>query len=209
MKRNGIAQIEANGQRPVGVQAAQPELNGTNGSSDIARKIEQSISYMLQHLNQPLHVATLAGVVNVSPSHYSALFKRLTGCPPIDFFIHLRMQYACRLFDSTSLNVKEVAAALGYDDPFYFSRTFKAINRVAPSQYRMMPEKLKDTIKSAALTFTLPKSEDSAAHRNGGGLGLEAELAPQIRIEDCGTAKSCLGTTTGGSKLNNNCVEKL
>ncbi len=116
---------------------------------------------MLQHLNQPLHVATLAAAVNVSPSHFSALFKRWMGCPPIDYFIHLRMQQACRLFDSTSLNVKEVAAALGYDDPFYFSRTFKSVNRVAPSEYRVMPEKQKDSIKTAALSVAFPYPEDN------------------------------------------------
>jgi AraC-like DNA-binding protein len=55
------------------------------------------------------------------PATLPALFKRLTGHAPIDFFIHLRMHRACVLLDSTWLRVKEVAAALGYDDPFYFS----------------------------------------------------------------------------------------
>jgi AraC-like DNA-binding protein len=152
MKRNGIEQLETNGQEPFGVPAKPGEPYAGNGESEIAQKIEQSISYMLRHLDQPLHVANLASVVNFSPSHYSALFKRLTGCPPIDYFIHLRMQHACWLFDNTSLNVKEVAVALGYDDPFYFSRTFKSVNRVAPSEYRMMPEKLKDALKKAVLS---------------------------------------------------------
>ncbi len=154
MKRNGIEQLPTNGQEPLGICV------GRNG-----RKIEQSIYYMLQHLNQPLHVATLAAAVSVSPSHYSALFKRWTGCSPIDYFIHLRMQQACRLFDCTSLNVKEVAAALGYDDPFYFSRTFKSVNRVAPSEYRMLPEKTKDTVKRTALQKALALSESNGANQ--------------------------------------------
>ncbi len=36
------------------------------------------------------------------------------------------------------MSVKEVAAALGYDDPFYFSRIFKSVHDVAPSDYRAM-----------------------------------------------------------------------
>jgi AraC-like DNA-binding protein len=162
MKRNGIGQLQVDAPRSFGLPAKRGERDAShNGESHVARKVEQSISYMLQHLNQPLHVATLAAAVNVSPSHYSALFKRWTGCPPIDYFIHLRMQQACRLFDSTSLNVKEVAAALGYDDPFYFSRTFKAINQVAPSEYRAMPEKLKNSIRSTALSGASPCPEDN------------------------------------------------
>jgi AraC-like DNA-binding protein len=119
---------------------------------EASRKIEKSIDYMTQHLDKPLHVADLAASANVSASHFFALFKRRTGCTPIGFFIHLRMHQACRLLDATSLSVKEIAAALGYDDPFYFSRIFKSVNHVAPSEYRLIPREMKavpgDTVTS-------------------------------------------------------------
>jgi len=106
--------------------------------SEAVRKIEQSITYMLRHLDESLQVATLAARASICPSHFFALFKRRTGRAPMDYFTHLRMQYACRLLDATTLNVKEVAAALGYDDPFYFSRVFKAVNHIPPSRYRAL-----------------------------------------------------------------------
>jgi AraC-like DNA-binding protein len=93
---------------------------------------------MMQHLNKPLPVARLAALANISPSHFFALFKRHTGCAPIDYFIRLRMRRACDLLGTTSLSVKEVAAVLGYDDQFYFSRVFKSVNGVAPSEYRAL-----------------------------------------------------------------------
>ncbi|HHY86373.1 MAG TPA: AraC family transcriptional regulator [Verrucomicrobia bacterium] len=108
---------------------------------DSIRRINQSIAYMNQHLNKPLQVAALAALANMSPSHYTALFKRQTGCAPIDYFIRLKMRRACHLLDETALSVKEIAAALGYDDPFYFSRMFKAVNDVAPSDYRALRRK--------------------------------------------------------------------
>jgi len=80
-------------------------------------------------LNKPVQVATLAVLANMSSSHYTAMFKRQTGCAPIDYFIRLRMRHACHLLDATMLSVKEIAAALGYDDPFYFSRMFKSVNQ--------------------------------------------------------------------------------
>jgi AraC-like DNA-binding protein len=165
MKRNGFEQLQTNGHGSADFLFKPGEEQGNNGESHVVRKIGQSISYMLQHLDQPLHVATLAAVVSFSPSHYSALFKRWMGCPPIDYFIHLRMRHACWLFDNTSLNVKEVAAALGYDDPFYFSRTFKAVNRVAPSEYRIMADKLKNTAKGAALAQVASASEEGRTVR--------------------------------------------
>jgi AraC-like DNA-binding protein len=108
-----------------------------NGDRESFRKIEQSIAYMQEHVDRPLQVATLAALVNVSPSHYFALFKRWTGSAPIDYFVGLRMQQARHLLDTTELSIKETATALGYEDPFYFSRVFKSVNRLAPSEYRL------------------------------------------------------------------------
>jgi AraC-like DNA-binding protein len=115
--------------------------NGPNGgmhsvASEIAERIARSIAYMLDHLNQPLQVSTLAAQASVSPSHYFALFKRQTGAAPIDFFIRLRMNHARELLNSTGSSVKEIAATMGYDDPFYFSRVFKSVHQVAPAEYR-------------------------------------------------------------------------
>jgi transcriptional regulator GlxA family with amidase domain len=180
MNQNGIEQqLQTDGRRQSGVPAGRKGGRAASRESHVARKIEQSISYMLQHINQPLQVATLAAAVNVSPSHYSALFKSWTGSSPIDYFIHLRMQQACRLFDSTSLNVKEVATALGYDDPFYFSRTFKTVHGVAPSEYRIMPKSQKDTVRNAASISAAPcpkvkveiqaESNTAGSRRKAGG----------------------------------------
>jgi transcriptional regulator GlxA family with amidase domain len=114
--------------------------NSPNGrqsvTSEIAERIGRSIAYMVEHLDEPLQVSTLAAQASVSPSHYFALFKRQTGTAPIDYFIRLRMNHARALLDSTCSSVKEVAAAMGYDDPFYFSRVFKSVHRIAPAEYR-------------------------------------------------------------------------
>src|ERR1700691_1422098 len=122
----------------------QPKPTNGNGSShrsesiasEIAERIGRSIAYMVEHLDQPLQVSTLAAQASVSPSHYFALFKRQTGTAPIDFFIRLRMNHARELLESTCSSVKEVAATMGYDDPFYFSRVFKSVHQVAPAEYR-------------------------------------------------------------------------
>jgi AraC family transcriptional regulator, arabinose operon regulatory protein len=108
------------------------------GAPDPGQKVAQSIDYMKQHLGQPLRLAALAAMANLSPSHFSAVFKEQTGYSPIDYLIRLRMHHACQLLDTTALPVKEIAARLGYEDQLYFSRLFKAVNEVAPSDYRLM-----------------------------------------------------------------------
>jgi len=75
-------------------------------------------------------------VVNLSASHYATLFKRLTGYPPVDYLIRLRMQRAVQLLNTTQLCVKEIAVRVGYPDQFYFSRAFKQIHDHSPSVHR-------------------------------------------------------------------------
>jgi transcriptional regulator GlxA family with amidase domain len=116
--------------------------------ADLAHRIDRSIAFMTAHPNKPLQVAKLAGLAGISPSHFFAVFKKRTGFAPMDFFTRLRIKHACWLLDSTASSVKEVAAALGYDDPFYFSRVFKSLNRVAPSDYRQLPAEQKEAIRT-------------------------------------------------------------
>jgi AraC-like DNA-binding protein len=156
------------------------------------RKIAQIVDYMTQHLNEPIQVARLASLVNVSTSHFFALFKRQTGCAPIDFFIRLRMHQACQLLDTTSLNVKEVAARLGYDDPFYFSRTFKAINHVPPSEYKSLPEDRKGTLRDAAMPPCFFQSRAPAQERT-------PPLSDIAREAEAGGAALCDGASDSGA----------
>jgi AraC family transcriptional regulator, arabinose operon regulatory protein len=107
-----------------------------HGNLAAEEKIPLTIQHMKQHLAVPLHLSTLAGLANLSASHYTALFKRQTGYAPIDYFIRLRIHRAAQLLDTSSLSVKAVAEEVGYGDHFYFSRAFKRINGAAPSLYR-------------------------------------------------------------------------
>jgi AraC-like DNA-binding protein len=150
MKQNRLTQ-------PGGLESLSGRGGLTGGllpdaGHDTVRKVERSIAYMADHINQPLQVATLAALANVSPSHFFALFKKRIGCPPMDYFTRLRMHHACRLLGSTSASVKEVAAALGYDDPFYFSRVFKSVHQVPPSRYRNVRVETESRLPALALS---------------------------------------------------------
>jgi AraC-like DNA-binding protein len=101
-------------------------------------KIAQTIAYMRQHLNQALQLDALAAVANLSRSRYVDLFRKQTGYAPIDYFIRMRMHRACQLLDTTELSIKAVATELGYEDPLYFTRVFRAVVELAPTAYRRM-----------------------------------------------------------------------
>jgi len=105
-------------------------------TSDTVQKVAEGIIYMSEHLDQPMRVSALAALANLSPAHFSVLFKEQTGCSPRDYLHLLRIHRACQLLRSSTLNVKEIASRLGYQDQFHFSRQFKAFQGVSPSEYR-------------------------------------------------------------------------
>jgi AraC-like DNA-binding protein len=108
----------------------------TRDASDSVQKVAEGIIYMSEHLDQPMRVSALAALANLSPAHFSMLFKQQTGCSTRDYLHLLRIHRACQLLRSSTLNVKEIATRLGYQDQFHFSRQFKAFQGVSPSEYR-------------------------------------------------------------------------
>jgi AraC family transcriptional regulator of arabinose operon len=111
--------------------------NSLVGNPNAAQKVKQSIAFMKRHLDRAATVATFAAMANLSESHYRSLFKHQTGYSPMDYFIRLRIHKACQLLDTTNLSVKEVARLTGFDDAFYFSRSFKTVIGLSPAKYRL------------------------------------------------------------------------
>ncbi len=93
-------------------------------------------AYMRDNLHRRLTLDDLAQVSKLSKFHFNRRYKALTGYPPLQHFIHLRIEQACYLLESSNLGVAEIAFQLGYEDPLYFSRVFRKVTGRAPSSYR-------------------------------------------------------------------------
>ncbi len=98
--------------------------------------IGESIAYMKSNIERLLTVEDLSTQLNYSSSHFTTIFKKTTGVSPIEYFIKLKIHYACQLLSQTDLRINEVANKLGYDDSFYFSRLFKKMIGKSPKDYR-------------------------------------------------------------------------
>lgn len=95
-------------------------------------------AYMQAHLDEPLTLDQLADAFGFERFHFAKTYRRLTGRAPLTHFLHLKMERAARLLDSGELRVSEVAGVLGYEDAHYFSRQFRRLMGVAPSEYRAL-----------------------------------------------------------------------
>ncbi|MDH7464382.1 AraC family transcriptional regulator [Chitinophagaceae bacterium 26-R-25] len=99
--------------------------------------INRSIDYMQKNIDATVELQDLAAIVNLSPSHYSFVFRKKTGFSPIEYFNHLKVQKACQYLLFTDLRVKEIAGKIGIYDPYYFSRMFSKIMGISPNEYRI------------------------------------------------------------------------
>ena len=111
---------------------------------DPARPAADRIALVRDHLRETSakahRLGELAAAAGLSVPHFSALFRRLTGYAPIDYLIRQRIQRACRLLDTTTTPVAVIAAEVGYEDPYYFTRCFRRVVGCSPRAYRRIPK---------------------------------------------------------------------
>lgn len=98
--------------------------------------VAQSINLMLENLTKKLKLEEIAAETGLSASHFSRLFVNRTGHSPIDYFIQLKIQRACRLIDNSGWSIADVSREMGFDDQFYFSRVFRKVMGMSPNEYR-------------------------------------------------------------------------
>ncbi|WP_245946782.1 AraC family transcriptional regulator [Paenibacillus cellulosilyticus] len=102
--------------------------------------LDHAIRYMNEHIATSIRLPDLASYTGLSKQHLSHLFNKETGFSPIDYFLRMKMQHAAIMLDLTDLTVKEIAAAIGINDPYYFSRMFKKLIGHSPTEYRKIPK---------------------------------------------------------------------
>ncbi len=107
-----------------------------NGPLNPTSPVDQAINFLSKKVESVLTLEEIARMVNLSPAHFSVTFKKKTGFSPIEYFNHLKVQKACQYLLFTNQRIKEIAQAVGIDDPYYFSRLFTKVMGMSPNEYR-------------------------------------------------------------------------
>lgn len=96
----------------------------------------KAIDYLHSHFREDVPMEYLAQLEQVSLTTLRSMFHSHTGVSPNAYLITLRLDEACRLLQQTDLSVSDIAAEVGYTDPYYFSRIFKKKLGKSPLRYR-------------------------------------------------------------------------
>ena len=112
-------------------------LIGAERMSAAKNLAAEARSYISGHYQEHnLSVNDLCDRLHVSQSYFSAVFKQETGKSFVRYLTDLRLEKAVELLDGTDGKTYEIARSVGFEEPNYFSYTFKKHLGVSPTRYR-------------------------------------------------------------------------
>ena len=115
---------------PSSIQASDGEL------------LREITDYIMENISEPdVDISNICSHVGMSRSALYRKMKSLTGKSTGEFIQSIRMKYAAGLLSDGSKTVAEVAYAVGFSDPYYFSRAFKQVFGAAPAKWRKTQDK--------------------------------------------------------------------
>lgn len=93
--------------------------------------------YIDEHLAEEITLDEVAEVLGLNASYFSQLFKQVTGETFIHYRIRRRMEKAKRLLADPERRITDISFEVGYADHPHFTKTFKKMTGLSPTEYRI------------------------------------------------------------------------
>ena len=98
--------------------------------------VELAREYVEEHYYENLMLTDVAQKAGISAGYLSTLFQRQLSRGFVDYLNEIRIEHACAYLRQNYLKTYEIAYKVGFRDEKYFSRVFKKIKGLSPSEYR-------------------------------------------------------------------------
>lgn len=118
-----------------------PLTSSTGNSADIDRHI---IAYLEANISLALSVEQICCDNLIAKSKLQRLFRERYSCGVMEYFSHMKINHAKQLIRNKDLNYTQIAEALGYNSIHYFSRHFKNMTGMSPSEYASSIKKISE-----------------------------------------------------------------
>jgi AraC-like DNA-binding protein len=97
---------------------------------------QQAAQFMNEHFHENIAMDRLSEDLKCSKGHFFRKFKEFTGETPVGYLNTIRIKQAAFYLKNTKFQINHIAKLCGFEDPYYFSRTFHRIIGQSPKQYR-------------------------------------------------------------------------
>ncbi len=115
-----------------GLLAGAPSAYGSPENAHV----EKAIAIMQASIEGDISLDALCGRVGLSREHFVRLFSQRMRMPPMRYYSRLKIEAARAMLSSTNLGVGAISEKLGFASQFGFSRAFKSVAGLSPSEYR-------------------------------------------------------------------------
>ena len=98
--------------------------------------VQRAKAYIKEHITEHLSLSEVAAALCISPNYLSQLFKKYNEIGFNDYVTKCKIEEAKRYLREGDLCIYEIAEKLGFESSFYFSKVFKKVEGVSPSDYQ-------------------------------------------------------------------------
>lgn len=98
--------------------------------------LPQILVYLEHHVNKQITLDELSNTFHISKSYLMNIFREAHNTTPIQYHQRLRIERAKYLLRFTDMTITDIATQLGFEDIHSFSRVFKRIENIAPSEFK-------------------------------------------------------------------------
>jgi AraC-like DNA-binding protein len=102
----------------------------------LQHNMDEVLRYMHRHVAENRDVEFFAAMCHQSVGRFAHAFKEITGLPPRQYMLRIKVETACHLLASTTLSLSEIAREVGVSDTNYFSRLIKKHTGKTPAKLR-------------------------------------------------------------------------
>lgn len=99
-----------------------------------------AVEFIDNHYAKDIVVSDIADALGITRKHLYLVFRQAFHISPKQYLIYYRIEKACKRLKSTNQSVQEIAETVGYANQFYFSKEFKRLIGMSPTEYRNNPE---------------------------------------------------------------------
>jgi two-component system, response regulator YesN len=108
-------------------------LNSGKTGNDL---VDAVVNYIQRKYGEDISLSSAAQEAGITPAYLSTLFKQTMGQSFVDYLSTVRIEKACELLKESKLKTYEIAYRVGFQDEKYFTKVFKKLTGISPSEFK-------------------------------------------------------------------------
>jgi AraC-like DNA-binding protein len=122
----------------IGIAGFSRPIERLGGDADVGDRLAKVIEHVHHRYGDPLTSGELAVMAGLSVSQFERRFRQALGTSPRQYLVRIRVESAARKLAETKQTVSEIALDCGFSDHAHFSRRFRRMMKMSPTEYRIL-----------------------------------------------------------------------